>query len=40
MTAFNITPPEFTIFGIGSKTADDITLTWKWTLGLKPPAGQ
>ena len=38
MTQFGITPPEFTIMGIGSKTADDVTLTWKWTVGVKPPA--
>jgi hypothetical protein len=37
MTQFGITPPEFTILGIGSKTADDITLMWKWTVGIKPP---
>jgi len=37
MTDFGITPPEFTVFGIGSKTADDITLTWKWTLGQVAP---
>jgi polyisoprenoid-binding protein YceI len=38
MTAFGVTPPEFTVLGVGSKTADDITLTWKWTVGLKAEA--
>jgi hypothetical protein len=38
MTDFGVTPPEFTIMGIGSKTADDITLNWKWTVGVKAPA--
>lgn len=32
MTAFKVEPPEFTILGIGSKTEDDITLKWTWTL--------
>ena len=30
MTAFGITPPEFTIMGVGLKTADPVTLTWTW----------
>ena len=42
MTAFAIKPPEFTVIGQGVKTADDITLTWTWLVGLKPEtiAGQ
>ncbi|MCX8107846.1 MAG: YceI family protein [Verrucomicrobiae bacterium] len=32
MTSFGITPPEFTVLGVGSKTGDDITLKWKWVL--------
>lgn len=35
MTDFGITPPEFTVLGIGSKTGDDITLKWKWTVAPK-----
>lgn len=35
MTAFGIKPPEFTVLGAGVRTADDITLTWKWCVGLK-----
>jgi hypothetical protein len=38
MTAFGIKPPEFTVLGQGVKTADDITLTWTWLVGLKPAA--
>ncbi|MBM3883913.1 MAG: YceI family protein [Verrucomicrobia bacterium] len=36
MTEFGVTPPEFTVLGVGSRTADDITLSWKWTVGLQP----
>ena len=35
MTAFGITPPEFTVLGVGSKTGDDITLKWKWVVAPK-----
>ncbi len=35
MTDFEIKPPEFTVLGVGSKTADDITLKWKWTVAPK-----
>jgi len=35
MTAFGITPPEFTLLGMGLRTGDDITLTWTWTTALK-----
>jgi hypothetical protein len=38
MTAFGIKPPEFTILDIGSKTADEITLTWTWLTGLRAAA--
>jgi hypothetical protein len=35
MTAFGITPPEFTLLGVGLKTGDDVTLTWTWNTALK-----
>lgn len=40
MTDFGITPPEFTVLGVGSKTGDDITLKWKWVLVPKKEEAQ
>jgi|YNPBryantNP2012_1023418.scaffolds.fasta_scaffold14184_2 hypothetical protein len=40
MTDFGITPPEFTVLGVGSKTGDDITLKWKWTVTPKKEAAE
>ncbi len=40
MSALGIQPPEFTVMGIGSKTGDDITLTWTWLTGLKADAAK
>jgi hypothetical protein len=34
MSEFGIKPPEFTVLGIGLRTADEITLTWTWTTAL------
>jgi len=35
MTAFGIEPPEFALLGIGLHTADEVTLSWTWVMGLK-----
>lgn len=38
MTAFGITPPEFTLGGFGLKTGDEVKLTWTWRVA--PGAGK
>jgi hypothetical protein len=35
MTAFGISPPEFSLLGVVLKTGDDVTLTWTWRVVLQ-----
>ena len=35
MPALGVTPPEFTIMGVGLKTAPEIKMTWTWQTAIK-----
>jgi hypothetical protein len=35
MSALGVKPPEFTVLGVGMKSADEIKLTWTWLVALK-----